>query len=277
MGVALGLLAAAFYGAADFLGALASKRASVFSVVIVAQLVGFAGLCAVLPFFPGHFTRAGALYGAAGGICGGIGIALLYYALSIGKMGVVSPITAVLAAAVPVFVGVFARGEHLTVLKSAGIAVAIVAIALISLSPAERGMGFSSRGVPQAVASGLTLSGFYVFLALAGRSAGLYPLLCARLASAALLFAGGIVRRSNLRLQRDVLRVVIYAGILDMAANAFYVYASYAGYLAIAAVLTSFYPGATVFLARFVMGERLAAIQKIGVVLALAGVAFIAA
>lgn len=276
MGIVLSLLAAAFYGAADFLGAIASKRASVFSVVVVSQLAGFLCLAAVLPLFPGHLTRAGALYGTAGGLCGGVGIALLYYALSIGKMGVVSPITAVLAATVPVLVGVFARGEHLNVLKICGIAAAIVAIALISLSPGDGGTQGASRGLPQAMVSGIALSGFYVFLAFAGKSSGLYPLLFARLTSAALLFAGGIVSRSNLKIRPPALRLALYGGGLDMAANTLYVYAAYSGYLAIAAVLTSLYPGATVFLARIFLGERLAAIQKFGVILALTGVALIA-
>ena len=73
------------------------------------------------------------------------------------------------------------------------------------------------------------------------------------------------------------LGVIVLAGALDMAANAFYVLAALAGYLSIAAVLTSLYPASTVFLARFVLGERLAPLQKTGVVCALAGVALIAA
>jgi drug/metabolite transporter (DMT)-like permease len=74
----------------------------------------------------------------------------------------------------------------------------------------------------------------------------------------------------------STLPIVLLCGTLDMSANVFYVLAAYAGYLSIAAVLTSLYPASTVFLARFILGERLANIQKFGVALALAGVALIA-
>ena len=271
------MLAAAFYGAADFFGALASKRSSVFAVVILSQIVGFALLCVALPFFPGRLTPAGIAYGAAGGICGGVGIALLYHALSIGKMGVVSPITAVLAATVPVLVGVFGRAEHLSARRSAGIAVVLVAVVLISLSRDERGrIEFSTAGVREAIASGIALSGFYVFLAFAGKSAGLYPLVAARLSSALLLFACALAARRSVKAVRATVPLIVFAGTLDTIANALYVFAVYAGYLAVAAVLTSLYPAGTVFLARVVLGERLAGVQKAGVACALLGVALIA-
>jgi drug/metabolite transporter (DMT)-like permease len=277
LGIAFGLLAAAFYGAADFFGGLASKRSSVFSVVMLSQLVGLLLLAAALPFTHAALTHRALLFGFAAGACGAVGIALLYRALAIGKMGVVSPITAVLAAAVPVIVGVFARGEHLTGLRSAGIAAAFVAVVLITLTPGETGsFEFSAVGVREAVISGLALSGFYVFLALAGKNAGLYPLISARCASTGLLLIAALAAGQSIKPVKGTALQIIVAGVLDQSANAFYLFAANAGYLAIAAVLTSLYPASTVILARVVLHERLAAIQKAGVGLALAGVALIA-
>lgn len=277
MAILLGLLAAAFYGAADFLGGLASRRSTVFAVVVISQLVGFAILCALLPLFPGRFSLTALLCGLASGLCGGVGIALLYRALAIGKMGVVSPITAVIAASVPVIVGVFARGEQLSLWKIAGIMIALVAVVLISLTPSPSGrIEFSSVGIREAILSGLALSGFYVFLAFAGRTAGLYPLLAARLGSAGLLLVVALLTRSSLIPQRGALPMIVCAGAIDMTGNALYLYALYSGYLAVSAVLTSLYPASTVFLARFVLHERLATVQKIGVGLALFGVVLIA-
>jgi drug/metabolite transporter (DMT)-like permease len=275
MGIVLGLLAAACYGAADFFGGLATRRSSMFAVAMLVQGVGFVLLLAVMPFFPGHASQQAFVYGILAGVCGGVGLALLYHALSIGKMGVVSPITAVLAAALPVAIGVL-RGEHLSVWQSAGIAVALLAVVLISLTQEDGRFEFSTAGVREAIGSGITLGGFYVFLAQAGAQAGLYPLLFARFASAAFLFVLALLLRRSFVPASGTLLLIVVAGAIDMTANCLYVLAVYAGYLSIAAVLTSLYPASTVFLARFVLGERLSTVQKAGVAIALAGVAMIA-
>ncbi len=274
--ILLGLCAAAFYGAADFCGGLATRRSSMFAVAIVSQAAGLILLVALMPLLPGRFTQAALAYGALGGACGGIGIVLLYHALSIGKMGVVSPITAVLAAALPVVVGVV-RGDRLSAWQMTGIVVALAAVVLISLSTEPDGrFEFSTAGVREAVASGVVLGGFYIFLALAGKGAGVYPVLFARMCSVALLLAIALVLRREVLPGAPALALVLVGGLLDMSANVCYVLAAGAGYLSIAAVLTSLYPGSTVFLARFVLKERLAKVQKAGVALALAGVALIA-
>lgn len=257
------------------MGGLATRRSTMFSVAMLAQAVGFVLLLAVMPLFPGHLTRDAVIYGALGGICGGVGIALLYHALSIGKMGVVSPITAVLAASLPLGIGV-ARGERLSIAQGAGIAVALVAVVLISLSSENGRFEFSTAGVREAIASGIALGGFYVFLALAGSRTGMYPLLFARLASALFLLLLAALLRKRIVPARQTVGLIAIAGALDMTANCLYVLAVYAGYLSIAAVLTSLYPASTVFLARIVLKERLSAIQKAGVACALAGVLLIA-
>ncbi|HEV7178421.1 MAG TPA: EamA family transporter, partial [Candidatus Baltobacteraceae bacterium] len=185
--ILLSLSAAILYGAADFCGGLATRRTSMFSVAVISQLAGFVLLLVVLPFFPRGATAADFGWGALAGLCGGIGLALLYHALSIGKMGVVSPITAVLAAALPLGIGV-ARGEHLSHAQVLGIAMALVAIVLISVSTEPSGTReISTAGVKEAIASGLVLGGFYLFLSYSRPAAGLESLVTARLASAALV------------------------------------------------------------------------------------------
>jgi drug/metabolite transporter (DMT)-like permease len=273
--IVLGLLAAAFYGSADFCGGLATKRTSIFSVAVISQAVGFALLLALLPFFPGHLTHAGLGWGMLAGICGGLGLALLYHALSIGKMGVVSPITAVLAAALPVVIGL-ARGERLSTFQVTGILVALIAVVLISLSTEEDGrIEFSTVGVREAIASGIVLGGFYTFLALGGKHDGLYPLVAARIGSVGFLILLALAMRRSMVPRNRTLPLIALAGAIDMTANALYVFATYAGYLSIAAVLTSLYPASTVFLARIVLKERLQMLQKVGVGCALVGVALI--
>ncbi len=276
MPVALGLFAALFYGAADFCGGLATKRTSIFAVAIVSQAVGFAIILMLVPFFPATARATDFGWGVLAGVCGGVGLALLYHALSIGKMGVVSPITAVLAAILPVIIGVL-RGERLSWYQTLGIVIALIAVTLISISVDDTGRReFSTVGVKEAIASGIALGGFYTFLALAGKHAGLYPLVAARVGSVGFLILLALLMRRSMRPAKGTLPLIALAGAIDMTANTLYLLATFAGYLSIAAVLTSLYPASTVLLARFVLNERLQRSQKVGVALALAGVVLIA-
>lgn len=246
------------------------------SVTILSQAAGFVLLFGVLPFFPGHATVADYLWGAAAGACGGVGLALLYHALSIGKMGIVSPITAVLGASLPVIVG-STHGEHLSAYQLAGIIVALIAVVLISTSHDDDGkFEFATAGVKEAIVSGLILGGFYLLLAHAGPRAGLYPLVTARLGSMILLTVIALLARQSVRPAKGAMRLIIVAGGIDMMANALYVLATFQGYVSIAAVLTSLYPASTVILAWIVLKERLQAIQYSGLICALAGVLLIA-
>jgi drug/metabolite transporter (DMT)-like permease len=276
LAIVLGLSAAIFYGSADFLGGIGTKRSAMLTVTVIAQGVGFAVLLIAVPFFPAHASRGDFLYGAAGGICGGVGIALFYHALSIGKMGVVSPITAVIGSAFPVVVGIV-RGDRLSALQLVGIAIALLAVVLISLSTEASGeREISTSGVKEAIVAGLFIGAFLLLLAQARSSAGLDALVAARVASVLFLLMLAIVTRTNLRPPRNDLAIIVACGAMDMMANVFYVLATYTGELAIAAVLTGLYPASTVFLARFVLNERLQFQQKIGVGLALVGVSLIA-
>ncbi len=276
MNVLAGLLSAAFFGSADFFGGLASRRASAYSVSIVSQGIGLLLLALVFKFLPGHATLRDYLYGGLAGICGGAGLLLLYHALSIGRMGVVSPITAVLAAGVPVVMDL-ARGNRPTLTHGFGLALALAAVVLISASFEESGKReIATEGVREAILSGLILGGFLFFLAMRGPDAGLKPLLAARFTSITCLVIVTLVMRGDMRLPRNVLPTAALGGMLDMIGNGLYVVAADMGSLAVAAVLASLYPAATVLLAFLVLRERLTRVQFAGVVCALAGVLLIA-
>lgn len=267
--------AASFYGAADFLGGLATRRAGIAAVVIPVQVIGIALGLAALPILHGTVSGSALLWGAAAGISGGCGIALLYHALAIGKMGVVSPITAVLAAALPVTLGLL-RGEHASIARLTGIGIALVAVVLISLTTEEDGrFEFSTLGVKEAIASGVFLGGFFILIALAPRSGGLYPLIFARTSASVMLLLGAVALRQTLVPSKPLWALILPAGVMDMGANVLYVIATRYGYVSIAAVVTSLYPASTVLLARVLLGERLRAWQTVGLLLALVGVALI--
>ena len=282
MAVLLALAAALFYGAADFCGGLASRRVSSLIVVVWSQASGLLVLLAVLPFVSGAPRGSDLAWGAVCGISGAFAVALLYRALAIGVMGVVSPLTAVLAAAFPVAWGI-ARGERPALLAFVGIACALVAVVLVSASPRENADGDAPLarnvapqrfppGIPQAIGAGCAFGFFFISLAQTRSEAGLWPLLATRIVSLALLVAAGAVLRRPVRLRRPGARTILLAGGLDMGANVLYVLAAHSGALSIVAVLTSLYPAGTVALAAGILKERMAPVQWAGVAIAFGGV-----
>ncbi len=278
MSIAFGLLAAAFYGAADFCGGVAARRSALFGVTIFSQLAGLLVLLVILAFTRWHLTAGDLVVGALAGLCAGAGLALFYHALAIGRMGVVSPVTAVLASGVPVIASVV-RGEHLHDAQWIGMLLALIAIVLISASFEEGESGkreIVTEGLREALVAGIIIGGFILFLSRASAGSGLAILLPARAASVLVLLLIALVARGSIRATAKTLPLIALCGVLDMSANAFFLLSARAGYVSIASVLTGLYPASTVFLALIVLRERLQLIQRWGVVLALAGVALIA-
>lgn len=275
LGQGLAVLSSIAYGAADFLGGLATRRSTLFQVLVLSQAAGLVMVLLSLPFLPPASPVAPDFaWGGASGLAGGIGLALLYRGLAIGVMSVVAPVTAVCAVILPVVAGV-ALGERPTGLAVLGILMAIVAIVLIGRSgPVEPGRR-PATGLAIAIASGILLGLFMVCLQRSGPSAGLWPLVAARAVSVSCFTLAGLAARARLVPRRDVMPIVIGGGALDMAANVLYLLAVRHGPLSIVATLTSLYPASTLLLARFVLGERLRLLQRAGVVCAAAAILLI--
>jgi len=279
----LAIGSAVLYGAADFTGGLTTRRASTIPVVLLSQATGLVLLALLVPLLP-PASPAGAdlLWGAAAGLTGGIGVALLYHALAIGTMAVVAPTTAVCAVAIPVVVSVL-LGERPLPLAVAGIALGMISIVLVSqqqggaqLQPAGPVAPHSRpSGVGTALASGVAIGLFLLSLAQAGPDAGMWPLLAARTVSTTLFGVMAIAGRRSLAMPTRVTALVVVAGVMDMLANALYLLATRAGALSIVVTLSSLYPASTVLLARVVLGERLRPLQVTGVGCALAAVVLI--
>lgn len=277
MAIVLGLAAALTYGAADFLGALATKTTKVFTVVLVSQVLGSGLLILVLPFFLESSAPAAALaWGAGAGVAGAVGVALFYQGLAVGRMGAVAPITGVEAAAVPVIFGLL-TGERPSPLAFAGVLVALGAVALVSSSPQIEDSPASSRrrlqpGIGLAIAAGIAFGAFFILLDQAGDDSGLWPLVGARVSSLVTIVVAMLAGDGFERPQRSALPAIAGAGLLDVAANLFFLLATRHGLLSIVAVLTSMYPATTVVLARLVLDERFHRTQLIGLALAALGV-----
>ena len=276
----LALASAALYGAADFLGGLASRRASTIAIVLVSQAAGLVPLALLLFVLPGAPSGQDFVWGAIAGLAGSVGVALLYRALAIGTMSIVAPTTAVCAVMVPVLVEAF-RGERLPPLTQGGIGLAVVAIVLVSQQDSSQsGDAASTRrvippGIGLAFMSGVAIGLFFLALARTSAGAGLWPLFASRGLSMLVFGAIAAAGSHGLRLDREVLKIAVACGVVDMLANALYLLASRGGPLSVVVTLASLYPASTVVLARVVAGERLSRRQGIGVACALSAVVVI--
>jgi drug/metabolite transporter (DMT)-like permease len=269
----LSLSAAFSWGAADFSGGIATKRSNVFSIVIIAHATGlvFMLLLAVASgeAIPGPTSL---LWALAAGAAGGAGLACLYKALAVGKMGLTAPLSAVITALVPVVFNFGSEGlPHGSQLL--GFALAFVSIWLIARQSGGAG---ASEGFGLAIAAGAGFGGFLLFIKFAGVQAVFWPLVVARAASLGLMVASNLISRGRWRPAPGMLRYVLLAGVLDSGANALYVAATQHGRLDVAAVLSSLYPASTVLLARVVLKERLSRLQSAGMGTALLAVMLIA-
>ena len=276
MAVVLALTSAAVYGAADFLGGLASRKTSVFGVVALSQVVGLAALLALLPWLGGPVDGTDLAWGVAAGVAGASGLVLFFRTLARGVMSVIAPVTAVTSAAVPVLVGLLG-GNRIGLWAAAGIALALAAVVLVS---AEGGMSALRAARPAslapALAAGTAFGFFFVLLDRTSEEAGVTPLVAARMASVALVVVLVLATRQSLRVTRRALPLVALSGVGDMTANALFLLATQQeGQLAITGVLASLYPVSTVMLAQVLLRERLAGAQVAGLGTAVAAIVLI--
>ena len=278
----LALGSSVLYGSADFFGWLTARRAHVIPTVFWSQFVGLVLMGMVLPFLPAATVSSSDwVWGFVGGLSGGICVALLYRALAVGAMAVVAPTTAVIAAMIPV-VFAFVMGERLRPLTLAGVALALVAIALVSRPASENSTELEKkkpRGFPPgfglALLAGVAVGIFFLSLARTTAAAGMWPLMAARFSSITLFGLIALFTKRTLRMSRSAATTATAGGALDMAANALYMIAARVGPLSIVVTLASLYPASTVILARFVLGERLSLVQIIGIACALGAVLII--
>jgi drug/metabolite transporter (DMT)-like permease len=271
--VVFGLISAAAWGAADFGGGLTSRRAALFGVVLVSQLVGMViafGLAIIRAEPMPALADVG--WGAAAGATGAVGILGLYGGLAVGRMGIVAPVTGVLAAAIPVLVGILLEGLP-PALVTLGIVVAIVAVPLVSRVSDDGG---GRSGIELALVSGVALGLTSVCLSRIDDAVVFGPLTAMRLTEAAVVAVAIVIGRRSARVPRAVVPAIFLVGLLDMAGNAFFLFAAATGQLAVAAVLTSLYPVGTVILAAAVLRERIAPVNAAGIGLALVAIGLIA-
>jgi len=274
LAIAFGLASAASWGSGDFSGGLASRRSSVYSVVIISQLIG-AVFLVTLAFSLGESVPStnNLILGGIAGVSGAIGLVALYMGLASGRMGVVAPVTAVVAATIPVLFSFLTEGLPATS-QLVGFGMGLIAVWL--LSSGGDGGAIQAHELGLALTAGLGFGLFFILIDRVSQSAVFWPLVAARIASVSFLIVLTILRRGWKQPARNQLSLIALAGIFDTGGNTFFVLATRMGRLDIAALLSSLYPAATVLLAWLILKERLMPQQWLGVATALAALVFIA-
>jgi drug/metabolite transporter (DMT)-like permease len=273
--VLYGLASALTWGAADFGGGIASRRSTPYAVVVWGDMVGMSAV-AVLAIALGDPLPSLLSVGftVLASFCGAIGIIILYRALADGKMSIAAPVSALMAAVIPVAVGVVTDGWP-KLLTMGGVLLALLSIWLVARTEHEGRMRIHWADVRLPLFAGVLFGLFFIFMHDATKESVLWPAVGLRISSAILLATIALFTRNSLSVVRDHWWLVVFIGIFDVAGNVFYILSAQSGRMDIAAVIGSLYPGMTVALAWLVLKEKISVSQLAGIALALTAIVMI--
>jgi drug/metabolite transporter (DMT)-like permease len=212
------------------------------------------------------------IIGALAGVCVATGLVSLYTGLAHDKMGVVAPVTAVVAAIVPVIFSIFLEGLPQP-LQIIGFGIALISIWLISRT--DQNSKFQLGGLKLPIFAGIGFGLFFILIERVSDNAIWWPLVSARITSICLVLVAAVLTQKLNAPNAYQLPIIALAGIFDTGGNVFYALATRFGRLDIAAILSSLYPAVTVILAWIILKERLTLYQWFGVVMVLLSVILI--
>lgn len=263
------------YGCADFLGGLGARKAHVLRTVMIAAPASLVVELLLWPVLGASFSAGALGWGAASGVASAAAFVLLYRTLAIGPMNVLSPVTALVSAALPVGVGLL-QGEHLAVAGVVGLPLALVAVVLVSAGHGAGSARPSRTALLLAFGAGAAIALQLVFLHQTPSDSGVAPLIVGRAVSSAITLAAAGVMYRRLGSERPAYAMSAAAGVLDSVANLLFLLAARSGDLAVVAVIVALYPAGTVLLARGVLAERIHRGQLVGLGTAAVAVSLLA-
>ncbi|MFZ1044017.1 MAG: EamA family transporter [Anaerolineales bacterium] len=271
--IIFGIFAAASWGAGDFVGGLASRRASVYQAALYGEAFGVVLLLAAIPFIhePAMPWTLWILDMIAGAIMA-IGLMIFYSALAEGQMSVAAPVSALMTAGLPVIATALIQGLP-SPITLAGFALALLAVWLVSQS------GGSSKkalvrlaDVRMPLIAGLFFGTYFILIHMGSQHAVLWPLIAARsTGTISVLVICAFQGKVHIP-QKTVWPLIAMNAVWDVGGNAFYILAGQAGRMDVAAVLSSLYPGITVILAGIILREKLTRVQVGGILVALVAI-----
>lgn len=299
--VILGLSGALVFGSGDFLGGMASKRMGAFLATGIAGIVGLFVLIGLTFVIPGHVSAGTFWWGLLSGVAGALAILLLYAALAIGPMSILSPLGALISAIFPVIWAIVVSHETLAWFGYLALGLGAIAIVLVAFTPEQNAVKPRLRGIIFASVSGLLIGVFLIIMDQVPADSGLYPLVFNRFVNIGIMFSAvGIMAllrwahrrgllgrdgqaRADLAVgdagRVDVKNGILFAlgcGVLDSVGNALLLLGIQSGNLSVMSVLTAMYPAGTIILAAIVLREKITKLQLVGMVLALTAAGLLA-
>ena len=299
--VILGLSGALVFGSGDFLGGMASKRMGAFLATCIAGIVGLFVMFGLIVFIPGEISSGTIWWGLLSGVAGALAILLLYAALAIGPMSILSPLGALISAIFPVIWALVVSHENLAWFGYVALGIGALAIVLIAFTPEKNAVKPNLRGIIFASVSGLLIGVFLVIMDQVHANSGLYPLVFNRFVNIGIMFSAvgimALIRwahrtgllgrdgkaRADLVVgdsgRIDLKNGILFAlgcGVLDSVGNALLLLGIQSGNLSVMSVLTAMYPAGTIILAAIVLREKITKLQLVGMVLALSAAGLLA-
>ncbi len=276
MSLFLAGISALLYGLADFSGGYAANRSPLLSVLLVSQFLGLVLAAALVAFIsPVLPAPADIAWGLLAGLCGALGLFTLYRGIATSIVAIVSPLSALVSAVVPMAYGAI-LGERPSALAIAGALLCLPAIVLLSWGgEGEGGRKEIRSAMVQGLVAGLGFGCFFVAVSRSSPGSGLWPLLASRLVSILVMGAALLLRGQRPLIAKAGRLTTALAGTADMGANILFLLAARSGLLSLVSVVTSLYPAPTVILGRIFLGQKVPRIRVAGIGLAIAGVALI--
>ena len=270
--ILFGLFSALSWGGGDFVGGLASRKTGAYRAVFYGEVFGLLLLLGAAIFMhePALAWSKILLAGAAGAI-GSTGLLILYHAMTTGQMSIATPVSALLAAALPVAVGAITEGLP-SPLKLAGFVCALAAVWLVAQDDSDKTHAMRLADLRLPLLAGVCFGLYFIIMHQASNQSVLAPMIASRSAGALALLIFLLARRENFRASRPAWPYIALNAVLDIGGNAFYILAGQIGRLDVSAVLSSLFPGTTVILAWLILKEKINLLQWLGILAALVAI-----
>ena len=277
LSILFGLSSALSWGAGDFTGGIAARKTGAYRTVFYGEVIGIFVLFFVIIVFGEPFPNSRTWFFAIlAGVLGTVGLILLYHSMTLGLMSIAAPVSALLAAVLPVIVGIFREGlpEWMTTI---GFGFALFAVWMISqggggITDTLRVSHLTDLKLP--LLAGIGFGSYFILMHEATNTgATIWPMVASRFGGLVMVTTYMIIIRSTWKVEdSSAWPIITLNGILDISGNVFFILASQTGRLDVAAVLSSLFPGSTVLLAWIFLKERLTRNQWIGILSALAAI-----